>query len=664
MSTNPSGLCIITTGPDQLLGPVLKITVTLLKMEHYQYRPGTFLGLLLIAVVWFANPAFSSAQGGKRYWQHEVQYKMELDLDVRTNRMTGKQRITFKNNSPDVLDRAFFHLYFNAFQPGSVMDVRSQYLPDPDPRVGDRISKLAPDEIGFMEVKSLLQNGKPAVIEHNGTILEVWLAEPIKPGQKAKFDLEFDAQVPVQIRRNGRDNREGIRYSMAQAYPKLCQHDEQGWHAHPYIGREFYGIWGDFEVEITIDKEYTVAASGELKNAKSIGHGYAPDPRSTPDKLTWKFEANDVHDFVWAADPDYIHDVHTCRNGVVIHTFYEDHETYTENWEALPAIMEEVFNYLNEHYGEYPYPVYSFIQGGDGGMEYPMATLITGHRSLGSLVGVSIHELVHSWYQMVLGLNESYYYWMDEGFTNYVSELAFEHLKTKGLLIGDPDPNPFVSFYRGYENMVKKGLEEPMSTHADFFESNTGHVITAYSKGAVFLHQLQYVIGKPAFDQGMLDFFHQWKFKHPDVNDFIRVMEKASGLELDWYKELMVYSLKTIDYSVDTVMAGNNQSSIQLERLGLFPMPVDVTVKLKSGESWYYSIPLDIMRGAKNEKAPDQKSYHVLPDWPWVNMTYAFNVPYDISAIESVQIDGSDRLADFESDNDQWTPAGMEPKEN
>jgi hypothetical protein len=582
---------------------------------------------------------------------------MDVKMNVSTNRYTCKQQIRYKNNSPDVLKKVYFHLYMNTFQPGSVMDVRNRTIADPDPRIQDRISHLQPDEIGYENITSLTQNGTPLHYEVAGTILEVTLAKPILSGHSTRFEMEYEAQVPLQIRRNGRDNKEGIRYSMAQWYPKMCEYDKTGWNANPYIGREFYGVWGDFDVRITLDSSYMVAASGTLQNAKEIGKGYAPDPLKGKAQYTWHFIAKNVHDFVWAADPDYTHDVHVCKDGLIIHTFYDVLPEYEAGWKALPAIMEEVFNYNNAKFGKYPYPSYSFIQGGDGGMEYPMATLITGKRSLESLVGVSVHELFHSWYQMVLGFNESLYSWMDEGFTSYASTRAMEFLKSKKLIPGTPAEFPFDDTNDSYKALVNQGFEEPLSTHADHFEYNTAYNMAAYGKGSVFLNQLEYVMGKAAFDKGLLAFFNAWKFKHPDVNDFIRIMEKACDLELDWYKEYMVYSTKTIDYSIDTVYNNNNEhSTINLKRIGLMPMPIDLSVSFKDGSSLAFNIPLDIMRGAKNESTKTGKPVQVLNDWDWVNPMYTIELPYPMERIDTIVIDASRRMADMNLQNNKWPP--------
>jgi hypothetical protein len=224
--------------------------------------------LLLITSIFLSNVSFAQ---NSSYWQQHVDYKMEVNVNVKDYTYKGTQKLTYTNNSPDELNKVFYHLYYNAFQPGSEMDERSRSISDPDKRVGDRISKLKEDEIGFIHVKSLTQNGKVLKYKTVGTVLEVELNTPIKAGEEAIFDMKFNAQIPVQIRRTGRDNKEGVALSMTQWYPKLAEYDFEGWHAHPYIGREFHGVWGDFDVKITLDKTFTVGGTGYLQNPNEVG---------------------------------------------------------------------------------------------------------------------------------------------------------------------------------------------------------------------------------------------------------------------------------------------------------------------------------------------------------------------------------------------------------
>ncbi len=589
-------------------------------------------------------------------WQQRVDYQMWIDFDHKTHTYLGKQRLVYQNNSPDTLYKVFYHLYFNAFQPGSSMDLRSQSLPDPDKRVMGRIANLKENEMGYQRVKTLSQDGHPVTWTMEETILEVNLHHPIEPGSSSVLLMDHEAQVPIQIRRSGRNNAEGIDYSMAQWYPKLCEYDAQGWHANPYVAREFYGVWGNFEVFITIDKDYTIAGSGYLQNGESIGHGYTDDTNNKGKqgrKNTWHFIAPGVHDFVWAADTEYKHTRLKRKDGVELHFFYVENERNAESWSQLPPIIDAAFDYINPNFGTYPYNQYSFIMAGDGGMEYPMATLITGNRPLKSLVGVAIHELMHSWYQMVLGTNESLFAWMDEGFTSYASTRVMDHLTRIKLLSGDVTINPFAATYTGYLNLTKSGLEEPLSTHADHFMTNYAYGLAAYTKGEVFLHQLEYIVGKKAFDQALLNYFHTWKYKHPQVNDFMRIFEKESGLELDWYKEYWVNSVHTIDYAVDSVYVEEGKCKIRLARLGHMPMPVDVQIVLKNGQTANFNIPLELMRGVKGDDlANNQLTY--LPDWHWVKPFYTFSVPYAVAELNRIEIDASKRMADVDRTNNHW----------
>lgn len=299
---------------------------------------------------------------------------------------------------------------------------------------------------------------------------------------------------------------------------------------------------------------------------------------------------------------------------------------------------------MNEHYGQYPYGEYAVIQGGDGGMEYPMATLITGHRSLGSLVGVTVHELVHSWYQMLLATNETLYHWVDEGFTTYASNIIMSKLFN---IPGDPH----ASSYRSYFAIVKSGLEEPLSIHADFYNTNRAYGIAAYSKGAIFLHQLGYIIGEDALQKGMLRYFNTWKFKHPNPTDFKRIMEKVSGLELDWYFQQWVNTTNTIDYGIKSVIDAGDTTYITLERKGLMPMPVEVEVTFSDDKKTLYYAPLRIMRG---EKPHENNAIErvVLKDWPWTHPEYVMAIPKG-AAIKQIEIDPSHRMADIDKDNNK-----------
>ena len=606
-----------------------------------------FLGLSVLLLLSCAetkkvtNTYTNNVATNNTYWQQHVAYKMNIDVDAENHQYKGNQKLVYTNNSPEELNKVFYHLYFNAFQPGSQMDVRSLNIKDPDRRVRDRISKLQPNEIGYIKVNSLKQNGTTVHFETVGTILEVTLNQPIKSGESVTFDMLFDAQVPLQIRRSGRDSKENVALSMSQWYPKMAEYDFEGWHTPPYIAREFHGVWGDFDVKLTIDKNYVVGGTGYLQNSQEIGHGYQDKtkPLNVPntEKLTWHFKAPNVHDFMWAADPNYNHDILKMANGIDLHFLYKKdlEATYLKNWKELQPKTAELMAFFSEQIGQYPYKQYSVIQGGDGGMEYAMSTLITGERKFGSLFGVTAHEMAHTWFQFLLASNESLHPWMDEGFTTYISN------KAENEILGEGKENPHEGSYRGYNYVVTNNIEEPLSTHADRYHTNTAYGIASYSKGNIFLSQLEYVIGAENVAKGLKKYFTDFSFKHPTPNDIKRSLEKVSGIHLDWYLNEWTETLHTIDYGIKSI----DGKTITLERIGKMPMPIDLEVVYTDGSKENFNIPLRIMRGNKPTTAT------VIEDWGWAMPTYSFTTS---KTIKSVEIDKSKLMADVNLENNVY----------
>ena len=624
----------------------------------------SFFALLtmLLSVQLFAQP---------ERWQQQINYKIDASLDVQKNTVKGTEEILYTNNSTDTLRKVYFHMYWNAFQPNSNMDVRSRELgkttftnrrgdevKDWDMRVRDRIQNLKPEEYGIQKVNTITINGKSQQLIEHETILEVVLTQPILPKSVVKMNVQFEAQVPVQIRRSGRDNKEGVRYSMSQWYPKMVEYDYQGWNTNPYIAREFYGVWGNYDVTLRMDKNYMVGGTGVLQNPTA--------PLDKDGNKVWNFKGNTIHDFVWFADNNFKHLSKEVRKGLTLHVYYKAKDAKADSaWANVLWAAEKALPFMEQKMGTYPYPQYSFIQGGDGGMEYAMATLLVGPS-----LGTAFHEWIHSWYQHVLGTNESLFAWMDEGFTSYGEEMVSHYYETNFAT-----QSPYISEaakkqiqvnldrqskllpavqngnYSGYIALAKSGYEEPMSTHADHFNTNYAYSSAAYSKGGTFLGLLGYVMGEAKRDQLMLNYYNTWKFKHPNVNDFIRVAEKTSGLQLQWLKEYWVNSTKTIDYGLNDIQVSGNAALISIQRLGKFPMPVEVVVTYKDGTSELHYMPLDLMLGGKAQEGSMKQINH--PEWKWTHPTYTFESTQPLGAIKSIEIDPSQRMPDINRSNNK-----------
>ena len=620
-----------------------------------------FLSISFVASAQHNNP-------NPGYWQQHVDYKMDVKMDVDKFQYSGTQELKYTNNSADTLKRVYYHLYYNAFQPGSEMDARLTSISDPDKRMvksfkgadgnlvkESKISKLKSNEIGFLKVNNLKQDGIALQTKVVGTILEVDLAKPLLPGKSTLLTMNFDGQVPVMVRRAGRNSEEGVALSMTQWFPKMAEFDFEGWHADPYIGREFHGVWGNYDVKLTLDKSYTVGGTGYLQNPNEIGHGYQdagvevkiPKKQKT---LTWHFVAPNVHDFAWGADPDFIHDRVMGPNNVELHFLYKNNKEIIANWKALQPKTVELLQFFNSTLGEYPYKQYSVIQGGDGGMEYAMCTLITGNRSLPSLIGVTAHELAHMWFQHLLATNESKHGWMDEGFTSFIADFAVNSIMEKA---NQEDENPFKSMYDNYYYMIGKNGEQPLSTHADRFNDNMNYGVSAYSKGAVFITQLSYVIGFDNTMKTLKRFYYDYRFSHPTPNDFKRTAERVTGANLDWYLVDWTQTVNTIDYGIKDVEANGDKTKVTLERIGMMPMPLDIAVIYEDGTTETFYIPNTLMRWNK-ENPYKEIPRTVLNGWDWAYPTYSFEINKNKGTIKTIIIDPSDYMADIKKENNVY----------
>ena len=623
----------------------------------------SIVGIAILAIV-----SNVSAQADR--WQQHIDYKINAALNVQTNIVKGTENIVYTNNSPDTLRKIYFHMYWNAFQPNSVMDLRSRELgkttftsrrgtqmQDWDPRVRDRIQQLKPEEIGYQRISQITIAGKAQQLIDHETILEVVLTQAILPKSSVSLSLNFEAQVPKQIRRSGRDNAEGVRFSMSQWYPKMVEYDYQGWNTNPYIAREFYGVWGNYDVNLTLDKNYMVAATGVLQNPTAAADASG--------NKTWNFKGSNIHDFVWAADDHFKHLSKEVRKGLTLHVYYKEKDAQADSaWANVLWAAEKVLPYMEKKFGAYPYPQYSFIQGGDGGMEYAMATLLKGPS-----LGTAFHEWMHSWYQHILGTNESLFPWMDEGFTSfgeeaisywyeenhatnspYLSEKAKAQLKAAHEAAKTQLPLVQAGNYAGYYGLVKSGFEEPMSTHSDHYNTNMAYSSAAYSKGGTFLGVLGYIISDSLRDKTLLNYYNIWKFKHPNANDFTRVAEKTSGIQLQWFKEYWVNSTKTVDYGLNDIQAGEKGAILSIQRVGKMPMPVEVYVTYKDGSSETHYMPLDLMLSGKKAEAANWITH---AEWKWTAPTYSFELSKPISQLKSIEIDPSQRMPDVNRTNNK-----------
>ena len=590
--------------------------------------------------------SLSSAQQNA-YYQQSAKYKMDIDVDAENFTYQGKQTLTYTNNSPDELKVVYFHLYWNAFKAGSMMDQRvGGQGKNGDSRLQkDGISRLASipkTEEGAQNIHWIKQNGKDLKFEIQETIMKVELATPIKPNSSTTFTMDWDAVIPMQIRRSGRNNREGIDMTVTQWYPKIAEYDYDGWATFDYVGREFHAPFSDFEVNIKIDKNYVIGAGGILENPLEV-KGY--DEKATiktddKNKATWKWSAKNMLDFAWAADKDYTVENFTVLDGPKVYYVYQKSDK-TKLWSDSKPYITQFFQLMNATFGRYTYPTYSFIQGGDGGMEYGMCTMMLGEaNSLEGLLGLMVHEGGHSWNQQIMAYNESMRPWMDEGFTSYYENLVMHQILPPKVATA----NPFVGTLNAYRNFVKRGIEEPAVWFGDHHDNGGAYSFASYVKGELFLVQLGYIMGEQNLSVTMKEFYNTWKLKHPTDRDLMHIAQKVSGMDLKWFQNYWINTTKTIDYGIKEVKYDANSTTVTLVNNGNIPMPIDFSILTKDKKVINYQIPLNMTHVWK--KKDIYGDFTTLNYWPWTQQEYTFTIPYNKSQISTLGIDFSQRLAD------------------
>lgn len=557
------------------------------------------------------KPIFSSTD----YWQQSVHYNFNVRLDVENHALSGDGLITYKNNSPDTLNRIYLHLYPNAFKnENSTMAQEAKKL-----NYRRRITSRNNGYIDILEFRISLPDSNAApedapVVAYfvDDTILESNLPEPLLPGEELQFYIKFYEKIPATINRGG---WRGNQYDITQWYPKLVVYDEKGWHPDQYhLNGEFYGEFAVFDVNITLPYNYIVGATGvpvegdpgwswvevdtslsdeewqkkrdeQLEEIKKYG---------VPSKeRTVKFHAQNVHDFAWLACPDFLYERGEWHS-IPVHVLYRSYAR--KDWsKKVVQRGEKVLQWLSTRFGMYPYPQLSITHGLlGGGMEYPMLVMNSGPWE-----GLISHEVGHIYFYGILASDELAESWMDEGFTSYQEDWYRE--TNYGVWDYEeeaPDKNSWSyklnprqpSRQRSASYLVDyltSGYNEPAAQYAQDFKG--GYYMNAYSKGAYFFGMLHNMVGDSVWDEICHTYFDRWKFKHVNEARFNQVCEDVTGEDLDWYFDQWLHETVAVDYALGKVKKskqadGSWKTEVEIKRKDKGIMPVEVQLTLNDDE--------------------------------------------------------------------------------
>ena len=601
------------------------------------------------------------------YWQQDVYYEIDAEINEETDIISASQKLKYWNNSPDTLYEVYFHLYQNAFQPGSYYD-ELQKQNHKNPIYG----KYEKQGLGT-KIESIKVNNKDVITDLDNTIFKIYLNSPLFPGDSTLFELDFKTyfdQGSVRRRMKSYESWGYKHYNGVHWYPRICVYDSKfGWTKDQHLGREFYGNFGTFDVKLTFASNFIVEATGNLVNRSEV----LPDelrekldlknfankkwnsepsviiPYNKNNRKTWYFHAENVHDFAFTADPTYRIGEARWKDKVCYSLVQEPHAS---RWLNAADFGAECLKVFSEDFGEYVYHKVIVADAQDG-MEYPMITLDRG--SDPGYRDLLAHEIGHMWFFGQIGNNETYRALLDEGFTQFLTAWAL--IKIDGeFMIENKKTNwykskfykPFKAIdseiYYSYIKDATKQKDPVLATHSDQFDDAHGHgggYRHVYYKTAAMLYNLQYVLGDELFLKSMKHYFNTWKMAHPYDDDFRNVIINYTKVDLNWFFDQWLETDKRLDYSINKVnKIGNDEYELHFERKKRMQSPIDFTVIAKDQKKYKFHIPNQWF-----VKETDGKVLEKWHGWDLVHPTYktVVNIP---NGIEDVIIDPSERLGD------------------
>lgn len=586
---------------------------------------------------------------GENYWMNTADYSIDVELDPATRIIRGSETISYLNNSPNDITQLLVHLRQNLHAKGAVRN-RPQRLTG-----GFNVLSAAVD--GELIRENETDDDDAPGYRINGTVMTIPLDRPLRSGRRVNLSFSWKFEVPAAgAPRIGTD---GEVFFVGYWYPQMAVYDDiEGWRADQYMGNgEFYMGYGAYDVSITVPEGWLVAATGTLQNAidvlseqtrkrlntatnsKEIISVVGKDEREAgistlngaDGKLTWRFFAENVRDFAFAASDKYVWDAAQARVGdldgdgagdvALAQAFYRPG---TEAWDRAAEFTQFTIEHMSNMFAPYPYSHLSTVEGVVGGMEFPMITHIARARTEESLFGVTYHEGAHMYFPMIVGQNEKAYTWMDEGLTSYNAAEGSADFWNQDSW--DPGEQ---SYYR----IAGTGDEVEPMRHGDQYPYGTeARGIASYNKPAVSLHALRGIVGQERFTEAYREYFDRWAFKHPQPYDLFNTFNDVLGEDFDWFWTTMFYNTWTLDQSIGSVTDGADGVVIRIDDLGLSPFPVPIRVTYADGTIVEEVVSVDV----------------------WLADNTSTQVRFESGTVSKVEIDPGQFLPDVNRSNNVW----------
>ncbi|MEO8295270.1 MAG: M1 family metallopeptidase [Gemmatimonadota bacterium] len=592
----------------------------------------------------------SSGAPGAKYWQLRTDYRIEARLDPATSQLTGHEIVTISNPSDSSLRQIGLRLYQNRFAPnvsrdGPVTEITS----------GITITKL-------------VANGQSVDIAsraaqwNTSTVIPLPLTDPVPAKGSATLEIEWSFTVPLvpDNQRGDRMGRWGTRlYQIAQWYPQIAMYDDvRGWDREPHLGSaEFYNNFGSFDVRLDVPAGWLIGATGQLVNSGELLTPMVRDRFATAvasdsqivivgpeergagkataagDRLTWHFVADSVADFAWATSNEFVWDATRATipgKGVIpISVFYlPEHANYKKTGEYARHALE----FYSKLWMPYAFPQFTQVDGPEGGMEYPMLTMS------GPGFGVTDHEIGHQWWPMTVGVNETQYGWMDEGFNQYMNIISGAAHQQKPAVLD--------SLGMSYGRVAGSEGLSPMMWDGNFAGPNYGFV--TYGKAPLMLSALGGIVGDSAVQRAMSDYARTWRFKHPTPWDYMFSMNRALGRNLDWFWYYWLFTTESVDESIARVETRAGRTLVTVRQDGEMPAPVVLRVEFDSAGA-----PIRPMPGATVEGNMATITFPV-DVWFRGSRTYVAELRFGTRHIQKINLDPAGRFPDRSPADNVW----------
>lgn len=556
----------------------------------------------------------------KIYFQQGVDYQINVTLNDENHSLQGDINIVYTNNSSDKLDFIYFHLWPNAYRNTSTAFAQ-QKLEGGSTKFyfSDEKSKGGISDLNFNVSGEALSWDYDA---KNPDIAIVRLKRALTPGETVTINTPFLVDIPSSFSRLGHVEQS---YQLTQWYPKPAVYDKAGWHPMPYLDQgEFYSEFGDFDVKITLPANYVVGASGVLQNQSEIDFlnrkaqecgrvNYSKTnkkskfPESSAQTKTLHYTADNVHDFAWFADKRFhvLKSEVTLASGKKVDTWAMFTDLEANLWKDATTYLDRSVEFYSEKVGEYPWPHATAVQSAlsaGGGMEYPMITVIGRSGDAKTLDIVITHEVGHNWFYGILASNERDYPWMDEGMNSYYEQRYTAKYYPGQDKLGDMLPDGLSRFIDADEVEMGHGLyqmqarqhnEQPIHCHSAELTS-MNYLLSGYTRPADVLWYLCNYLGEKNYDVIMQKYYEEWKFKHPQPEDFRKVFEGSVDKDLSWFFDDLLMTTKQMDYALKSVKG--TTATIQNKGEIAAPYSISIIKDDKITKTFWY-------KGFEGEKA-------------------------------------------------------------